>query len=268
MKIAIIGLGWFGTELAKTLSSKHRIFGTKSTAEGAGQYGHYPFKTFFLDLNQEPNYHRLQPLFEVDALVVNIPPPRNVENGEALYLTQMHKIAKGIVKYNAFHKLIFISSTGVFGDSQAEVNEDTPPMPSRKAGEILLAAENFFIEKFSNRAVIIRPGGLIGKDRHPAKHLAGKTNIPGRNEPVNLVYLDDLIELTRVVLESEMRRRIFHAVSSDHPTREKYYRYAAEKAGLTLPEFDRDDKSEGKMILSDQTEKASKIHFRSPFKMI
>lgn len=268
MKIAIIGLGWYGTELAKTLSSKHRIFGTKSTVEGATKYAKYPFQTFFLDLNQEPNYHRLQPLFEVDAVVVNIPPPRNVENGEKVYLSQMHKIARGITKYNAFEKLIFISSTGVFGESQTEVTEDTPPEPSREAGEILLAAENFFIEKFSNRAVIIRPGGLVGKDRHPAKSLAGKTNIPGRNEPVNLVYLDDLVELTRVVLESEMRRRIFHAVSSNHPTREEYYRFAAEKEGLTLPEFDQADKSEGKMILSAQTEKASKIQFRSPFKMI
>lgn len=268
MKIAIIGLGWYGTELAKTLSPKHRIFGTKSTVEGAGQYANYPFKTYFLDLNQEPNYHRLQPLFEVDAVVVNIPPPRNVDDGEAVYLAQMQKIARGITKYNAFQKLIFISSTGVFGESQTEVNEDTPPEPSREAGEILVAAESFFIEKFSNRTVIIRPGGLVGKDRHPAKHLAGKTNIAGRNEPVNLVYLDDLVELTRIVLESEMRRRIFHAVSSDHPTREKYYRYAAEKAGLPMPEFDQADKSQGKMILGEQTEKACKIHFRSPFEMI
>lgn len=268
MKIGIIGLGWYGTALAEALCAKHEICGTKSTIEGVKAYAHFPFKAYFLDLNQEPDYPRLQPVFDVDVLVVNVPPPRNAEDGEALYLHQMQKIAEGIRKYNRIQKLIFVSSTGVFGESQTKADENTSPDPSREAGKILVAGEWFFISNFGNRTHIIRPGGLVGKERHPAKYLAGRTAIPGRNEGVNLVHLDDLVELTRILIESEIKRRMFHAVSSDHPTREKYYRYAAEKLGLPLPEFDQTENSTGKIISGTKTEKACNIHFRSPFEMV
>lgn len=264
MKIGIIGLGWYGTELAKALSQKHDVRGTKSSRKGVEEYAEFSFKAFYLNLNDSPDYEDLKPVFNVDALVINIPPSRSKGDGNSDYQNQMEKITTGIKKHKTDNKVIFISSTGVFGENQVEVDEDTVPVPTRESGKILKIAEDYFLDLPLLNSKIIRPGGLVGGDRHPGKYLAGRSQLAGKNHPVNLVHRDDLVALTQILLESDFDRKIFHAVSSDHPKREEYYCTTAERRNFAIPQFDLSDTSTGKKILGEKTQAISQLQFRSP----
>jgi len=262
MRISIIGLGWFGNSLAEILKGNHIVCGTKSTHEGAKSRDANSVPAYYLNLNERVDYAKLVPVFDVDCVVVNIPPSAAKSLG---YSDLMKKILDGIKRYKVKH-LIFISSTSVFGDHQLKVDEDTIPEPTRGNGEVLFRAENFLAAYFAGRLSIVRPGGLVGGDRHPAKYLAGRKNISGRDHHVNLVHRNDLIALTQFLIENESERSCFHAVASHHPTKKEYYTVAAGKMGLAKPQFDESDRSEGKLILGEKTQAETiEFEFNDPF---
>lgn len=264
MKISIIGLGWYGKSLAEKLSTTHTVSGTKSTRKGVEEWDVEGVSAYYLDLNDRLDYSKLKSIFNVDCVVVNIPPSAAKTVG---YSDQVKKILDGIKKYKVKH-IIFISSTGVFGDHQHKVDEDTIPEPTRGNGEVLFRAENYLATHFAGRLSIIRPGGLVGGERHPAKYLSGRKNVSGQNHPVNLVHRQDLIALTQFLIEHDSERSCFHAVASGHPSKKEFYTAAAEKLGLKIPSFDDTDTSEGKLILGEKTQAETvEFEFNDPFEM-
>lgn len=267
MKISIVGLGWFGKPLAQKLAENHNVAGTKSTREGVERWDIDSVSAHYLDLNAHPDYHSLQSIFDVDTIVINIPPSASKSENSPSYLDHMKWLLKGAQKCAVGH-IVFISSTGVFGDHQHEVDEDSIPEPIRGNGEILLQAESFLADTFAERFTIIRPGGLVGGDRHPGKYLAGRTHVSGKNHPVNLVRREDLIALTGYVIENETSRSCFHAVASNHPSKKEFYTKSAEDMGLEKPEFDDKDMSRGKLILGQKTQAETvEFIFNDPFEM-
>lgn len=267
MKISIVGLGWYGKPLAQKLSAKHSVSGTKSTREGVEKWDINSVSAHYLDLNSHPDYESLKPIFDVDTIVINIPPSVSKSENSPSYLDHMKYMLQGAQKFRVGH-IIFISSTGVFGEHQHEVDEDTKPEPTRGAGEILLKAENFLADTFAGRLTIIRPGGLVGGERHPGKYLAGRTQVSGKNHPVNLVHRKDLIALTEYIIDNKTTRTCFHAVASSHPSKKEFYTESAEDMGLVKPVFDETDTSRGKLILGEKTQAETiEFVFNDPFEM-
>ncbi|NEN23767.1 hypothetical protein G3O08_09665 [Cryomorpha ignava] len=264
MKVSIIGLGWYGKPLAEKLSASYKVVGTKSSRDGVSSWDVDSVSAHYLNLNEELDYAQLKPVFDVDVLILNIPPSAAKTTA---YSYQMMKILEGIKKFDLKH-LIFISSTGVFGEHQINADEDTIPEPTRGNGEVLKRAENYLAENFAGRLSIIRPGGLVGGERHPAKYLAGRENVSGKNHPVNLVHRKDFIALTQFLIENKTNRSCFHAIASKHPLKKEFYIAAAEKMGLKKPEFDEGDMSGGKLILGDKTQAETiDFEFNDPFEM-
>jgi len=268
MKISIVGLGWFGKPLAQKLSANHSVAGTKSTREGVEQWDMNCVSVHYLNLNAHPDHDSLKPIFEVDTMVINIPPSASKSKDSPSYLDHMKWMLIGAQKFGVGH-IVFISSTGIFGDHQHEVDEDTKPEPTGGNGEVLFKAENFLADTFAERLTIIRPGGLVGGDRHPAKYLAGRSQVSGKNHPVNMVHRDDLIALTEFLIENKTTRNCFHAVASNHPSKKEFYTKSAEKMGLKNPQFDETDKSRGKLILGEKTQAETVgFVFNDPFAMV
>ncbi len=63
--------------------------------------------------------------------------------------------------------IVFISSTGVYGQDNGEwIDEHTvPTQPKREASKVILQAEQALQRGFANKAVIIRPSGIYGRER-------------------------------------------------------------------------------------------------------
>lgn len=202
----IIGLGWLGNALQQRL-----------LAQGVSAVGTHRSEFDFL----------VNDLQEVDCDVLFLNTPPLVEMRPSEY-------AKKIQAARA-KKIIFISSTSVYGMSCGEVNEESTPTPDSPGGKWLWAIESELRSRFQERLVIVRPGGLIGGERHPVYHLQGRTNIKGGNELVNLIDREDLINIILTIPDSIL---LLNAIAPFHPRKDEYYPQMASKFGLASPCFE------------------------------
>jgi nucleoside-diphosphate-sugar epimerase len=143
-------------------------------------------------------------------------------------------------------RLIYISTTGVYGDAGGEwIDEDTPSDPQREGGRACLTAERALAEHpLGKNAVILRLAGIYGPGRIPFRSLlrAGAP-IPAVSQGnLNLIHVADAVAtvLAAANANPEMPStgpRIF-CVSDGHPVeRGEYYGEVARRIGAPTPSF-------------------------------
>lgn len=235
MVVSILGCGWYGKALAISLIQKGiTVNGSTTSAEKLEQLaidGIIPYLVQFDTDNQ--NFDPV--FFESDVLVICIPP--KFRKGETTaYLPKIRRIINTILQYQ-IKKVIYISSTAVYGDHNLEVNELTDPQPDTESGAILLDAEKLFRHETLFKTAIIRFGGLVGPGRHPGRFFAGKTNIPNGLAPINLIHQLDCTGISNAIIEQDAFGHIFNACSPHHPQKADFYREAAITAHLPVPGF-------------------------------
>ena len=83
------------------------------------------------------------------------------------YLAISQHLAKLADKLTNLARIVFISSTAVYGQDNGEwIDEDTAPVtPAREASQVILQAEQTLQQGFGDRAIIIRPSGIYGRER-------------------------------------------------------------------------------------------------------
>ncbi len=235
--IGVLGCGWLGKPLAESLLKEgYHIKGTttdpdKLTALQAA--GINPFLIAIGDYGIKGGISSF--LKDLDVLIINIPPGlRKAPTGN--FVARMQFLNQAINDAEV-PKLIFVSSTSVYGALQGEVWEDTVPKPISESGKQLLAVEKLFSNNPSFKTTIIRFGGLIGPKRHPVRQLSGKKNIKSGEELLNLIHLDDCIRIITTILRESYWNQIFNGVYPYHPSKKEYYTNEALKMGVTPPEF-------------------------------
>ncbi len=202
---AIIGLGWLGESLAQRLKENNiHYWGTHKLS---------------FDFTKDD-----LPATSHDILFLNTPPLKNLAASD--YLKK--------ISNSKAQRIIFISSTSVFGESHTDVDESTPPIPDTDSGKWLWEMEQALRKHYGEKLLVVRPGGLIGGERHPARHLSGRKELAGGRDCINLVHRTDLISL---ILAAPKEQTLLHAVSSHHPTRAEYYALWCERLNLAAPEF-------------------------------
>lgn len=235
MVISILGCGWYGKALAVSLLQNGiAVKGSATSVEklvSLAAEGITPYLVRFdADSdNFDPTF------FECDILVIAIPP--KLRKGEsAAFLPKIQQIVQAILQYQV-KKVIYISSTGVYGDHNREVNELSDPQPDTESGMKLLEAEKRFQKETAIKTTVIRFGGLIGPGRHPGRFFAGKKDVPNGLAPVNLIDLEDCVGITTAVIKKDAFGYLFNACSPDHPQKAQFYHEAALKGGFAVPEF-------------------------------
>lgn len=144
--------------------------------------------------------------------------------------------------------LIFTSSTSVYGDKARECDETATPDPQTESARQILAAEQYLFDSGVPNIDILRLGGLYCAERHPVSRLVQKQNIPGGNQPVNIVHRDIAVETLFQTTLHPNGRRIRNIVEPRHPTRRDFYTAEAAKLGLPPLDFSPDDTSGGKIV--------------------
>ena len=264
-KIAILGCGWLGLPLAKSLLSKgHEIKGSttsESKLEVLKNAGILPFQ---IQLEEYQIIGSIEDfLKETDVLIIDIPPGLRREISSLEEMTFVNKIRTLIpfIEKSGIKKVIFVSSTSVYGDGFpiVEITEETKPNPDTESGKQLAIAETLLQSNLNFKTTVIRFGGLLGDDRHPAKFLAGRTNVENPEAPVNMIQREDCIGIIKEILKQVQHdnwewNQTFNAVAPQHPTRKAYYHKKAEIFNLPLPIFAENLESKGKMISSKKVE--------------
>lgn len=142
----------------------------------------------------------------------------------------------------AIGRLIYVSTTGVYGDCEGErVDEDSACRPLRPGGQASLAAEEALCQSsLAARGVILRMAGLYGPGRIPnrAPLLAGEPLAVPTEGFLNLIHIDDAasVVLAAEAADVELPRR--YVVSDGHPVRRgEYYAELARLLHAPAPRF-------------------------------
>jgi nucleoside-diphosphate-sugar epimerase len=234
MTVSILGCGWFGKALAvKLMQEGIQVKGSATNVDKQAELSAMGIKAYVVNfpniINNGPEF------FNTDVLVISIPP--KFRKGETeLFIPKIESIIASI-KQAGISKVIYTSSTGVYGDAQETVNELTIPEPGDEQGQLLLQAEQLLQAQTDFKTTVIRFGGLVGVGRHPGRFFTGKTNVPNGLSPVNLVHLNDAVGIAASVIESDAWGYVFNACHPKHPTRGDFYQWATQQAGLQLPSF-------------------------------
>lgn len=235
MVVNILGCGWYGKALAKELLKKDiTVKGSATSTEKLDGLRGMGIDPYVVQVNTGQIKYDAD-FLRCDSLVISIPP--GLKKGEgAAYLPKIKHIIDAVLQ-NRIRKVIYISSTGVYGDHNKIVTENDAPNPDNESGKILLEAENLFRDESDFKTTILRFGGLVGPGRHPGRFFAGKKDVPNGLAPINMTHLDDCIAIGSAIIEQNAFGYLFNACSPDHSTKEDFYKDAAMKGGYELPEF-------------------------------
>jgi nucleoside-diphosphate-sugar epimerase len=111
-----------------------------------------------------------------------------------VHVAGLGKLLAAAVAGGSRPRVIFSSSTGVWGDERGGiVSEATPPDPTREAGRVLVAAEHLLATHPAGPGTALRFAGLYGPGRLPrlADLRAGRPIAADPDSWLNLVHIDD-----------------------------------------------------------------------------
>ncbi len=128
-------------------------------------------------------------------------------------------------------KLLFTSSTSVYGQTNGEVvTEQSPARPKHETGKILRRAEDLVLAK---DGIVIRLGGIYGPGRSALlrKFLSGQATLdPEKDRFVNQIHRDDAAAGMLLLLKSAPAAGEIYNVVDDQPIlQSECYRWLAAK---------------------------------------
>lgn len=237
-KVAIVGLGWLGMPLALSLSARGwQVTGSKTTLDGVEAARMCGIDGYQLQLTPELvcDSDDLDALLDADALVITLP-ARRTGDGDDFYLQAVQEIVDSALAHN-IPRIIFTSSTSVYGETEGSVKETSPLEPVTASGRVLKELETWLHDLPGTSVDILRLAGLVGPERHPGRFLAGKTNVTNGAHGVNLVHLEDVISAITLLLQAPKGGHIYNLCAPAHPTRAEFYSLMARQMNLDVPVF-------------------------------
>ncbi len=149
--------------------------------------------------------------------------------------------------YSKCERLVFISSTSVYGQSSGEVvDESSATDPTEEGGAICAEAEALVQEvnashcEQNNKTIVLRLSGIYGPGRVLARieQLMSRTRLTGNpNAWLNLIHVEDAAAAAIIASEHGQLGGTY-LVSDDRPIhRYEYYRTLAELVGAPEPLF-------------------------------
>lgn len=249
--VSILGCGWLGLPLAKRFVQKgFAVKGSTTSEQKIPLLKEVKITPFLIDLDEDQVKGSVSEfLSNTEVLVLDIPPKLRGANKEN-FVQKIEQLVP-FIEVSKIEKVLFVSSTSVYGNQSGRVTEATMLCPDTESGRQLAQVEKLLRSNPHFKTTVLRFGGLIGADRHPVKFLAGKQNVENPEAPINFIHQDDCIAIIEKIIETDCFGEIFNAVAPFHPSRKAYYTQKAFELDLPLPKFSEEGEN-GKIIDSEK----------------
>ena len=142
-------------------------------------------------------------------------------------------------------RLLYVSSTGVYGQTNGEpVHEDSPVQPLSFSGRLLLEGERCALGS-SIPAVVVRLGGIYGPGRtRLIERVRDKTGcVAGFRRYTNRIHRDDCVGVLAHLMRLESPRSIYLAVDDQPATELEVMRWMADRLGTSRPVEESEEES-------------------------
>ena len=254
--ISILGTGWLGLPLGRYLRLKgYEVKGSTTSPKKIHTIVHNDVRPYLIQIDDRVVGENGEDFFNTDILIVTIPPTREFDR----YITTMKVVVEQIKQHN-IPKVLYTSSTGVYGKQAGLLNETALLQPTSVTSRAVVEAEAI-LKTAEKDLTILRLAGLVGGNRKAGRFFAGKKNLPSGNAPVNLVHQEDCIQIMDQIIEGEYWNETFNVCADVHPPKHVFYRMQAMKHQFVLPEFAPDDKTAKDYKIVDNTKLKEKLNY-------
>ena len=233
--ILIIGCGDIGLRVAKQLSRSHRVFALTSQQNRFQELREVGAIPILGNLDHPESLWRLSGLAQT---VIHLAPPQNGGNRDCRTRNLLRILAQGS---NAVRRLIYISTTGVYGDHRGgKVSEVTQVSPQSERAQRRVDAEQalrLWGPANGVAVTILRVPGIYAADRLPIERLQAKTPalLPEEDAYSNHIHSDDLARLVCAAVYRGKPQRIINACDGGETKMGDYFDEVADAFGLERP---------------------------------
>ncbi len=234
--ILIIGCGDIGLRVAGQLSRSHQVFALTSSQNRFQELREVGAIPILGNLDHPDSLWRLSGLAQT---VIHLAPPQNQGNRDCRTRNLLRILAQGA---NTVRRMIYISTTGVYGDHRgAKVSETTPVNPQSERAQRRVDAERvlrLWAPAHGVALTILRVPGIYARDRLPLDRLRAKTPALLASEDAysNHIHSDDLARLVCAAVYRGKPQRIINACDGGETKMGDYFDEVADAFGLARPE--------------------------------
>ena len=235
MRVGILGCGYVGLELGRQLRADHEVVGVRRSDSGIDAIEDAGFEAVRADVTDADG---LAAVPDVDWLVLAASSGgRGADTAREVYVEGLSTAIDHFwSREDAPERLVYTSSTGVYGDHDGEwVDESTPLNPQTEKTEVLAEAERIARERpveYGGHGTVARYAGLYGPDRYRLeRYLDG----PVTAGYLNMVHRDDAAGAVRFLLEGGHREEVVLVIDDEPVEKWAFADWLAEQCDVPFP---------------------------------
>lgn len=264
--IALLGAGWLGEPLAQRLSMlDYQVKVATTQVDKAARLREQGLATSVFKVQADGIEGVSLDFFQAEQLVLTLPPGGRRDSAvEQTYPAKIEQVIAA-AKKGGIQQVLFTSSTGIYGDQQRSVTEKSALLPTTASGKALKKVEQLLREGYGDNLTILRLAGLVGGNRQPGRWFAGKQEVKGGEQKVNLVHQQDVLAIMEQILVENHWQLVLNVCSDEHPTKARFYPLASRALGLEVPTFVTDPtKDQGKTVDNSLSKRHLKYEYQYP----
>jgi nucleoside-diphosphate-sugar epimerase len=234
LRILIVGCGDVGLRAARQLRGKARVYGLLRSAERADELHAAGVIPVIGDLDDRRSLHRIAGL--ADVVFHFAPPPSEGESDP-----RTRRLIAALSAASLPRTLIYVSTSGVYGDCGGAVVPETWPARPRNARARRRQDAEQQLRCWAARTgvglAILRAPGIYANDRMPEERV--RKGLPAlRPEDdiyTNHIHADDLAGLAIAALFRGGRSRLYNAVDDSGLKMGDWFDVVADTIGVVRP---------------------------------
>ena len=234
MKRLVFGCGYLGKRIAKHwVAAGDTVYAVTRKSDRAAELESLGIQPVIADVTQPDT---LSELPKIDTLLFAVGMDRSQYSDiREVYVHGLKNVLAKICAETSH--LIYISSTGVYGDFGGQwIDESAPTEPTREGGKACLEAEQLIANsRFGNVSTILRFAGIYGPGRVPTQAVIEsqqwkKLSACGY---LNLIHVDDGARIIEMVAAEPPESQTYLVSDGHPPLRREYYEFIAKHFGIT-----------------------------------
>lgn len=241
MRVLIAGCGYVGLPLGAELVRRGgEVFGLRRGAGAEAELQAAGVRPLFGDITRAADLAKLPAGFD---WVVNCVSSSKggVEEYRQVYLEGTRRLIDWLGGAPP-QKFVYTSSTGVYGQNDGSVVDETSPAePDSETGRVLREAEEMLLAAAREQgfpAVILRLAGIYGPGRgHYFKQFlsGGAVETEGGGRILNMVHRDDVVGAVIAALEKGRAGEVYNVVDDEPVMEGDFFRWLADQLGRPGP---------------------------------